>query len=63
MNFDQRPTVAPTPACEPTERALDLIDDDADAAEIRFDLLLRQNEVLRTKGADDRIQSLRHLAC
>ena len=63
MNFDQWPTVAPTPACEPTERALDLIDDDADSAEIRFDLLLRQNEVLRTKGADDRIQSLRQLVC
>src|SRR5262249_40399699 len=62
MNFDQWSAVAPTPPRQPTERALDLIDDDADAAEIRLDLLLRQNKMLRTKGADDRIQRLRHRA-
>jgi hypothetical protein len=45
MNFDQWSAVASTPACKPTERALDLIDDDTDATEIRFDLLLRQDKV------------------
>jgi 3-dehydroquinate dehydratase len=45
MNFDQCSAVASTPACKPTERALDLIDDDTDATEIRFDLLLRQDKV------------------
>jgi hypothetical protein len=53
ISFDQWSAVAPAPARKPTERALDLIDDEADAAEIRLDLLLRQNKVLRTKGTDD----------
>ena len=35
MNFDQWSVVAPTPTYKPIERTLDLIDDDADAAEIR----------------------------
>jgi len=43
-------SVAPTPGRKPTERALDLIDDDTDATEIRFDLLLRQDRVLRRAG-------------
>jgi hypothetical protein len=59
MNFDQWSAVASTPACKPTERALDLIDDDTDATEICFNLLLRQDKVLRAIGADDR----RHRAC
>ena len=63
MNFDQWSAVAPTPPCKPTERALDFIDDDTDATEVRFDVLLRQNKVLRTIGADDRIQRLRRRAC
>ena len=50
MNFDQWSAVSSTPACKPTERALDLIDDDTDATEIRFDLLLRQDKVLRAIG-------------
>src|SRR5262249_20968169 len=45
IKLDVRSSVAPTPACKPTERALDLIDDDTDATEIRFDLLLRQDKV------------------
>ena len=43
-------SVAPTPGRKATERALDLIDDDTDATEIRFDLLLRQDRVLRRAG-------------
>ena len=57
MNFDQWSAVAPTAPCKPTERALDLIDDDTDATEVGFDVLLRQNKVLRTIGADDRINA------
>jgi len=33
------------------------IDDDTDATEVGFDVLLRQNKVLRTIGADDRINA------
>jgi hypothetical protein len=55
MDFDQWTAIASTPARQPPERTLDLIDNNADAAKISDDLSLRKYEALSTKSTDDRL--------
>jgi len=60
MNFDQWSVVAPTPTYKPIE--LDLVDDDADAAEIRSICCCDRTRCSH-ESTDDRLQRLRHWAC